>query len=341
MEDYLSYMMEQLQRLLAIDSPTGMTGAMTGYVMEEYRRLGYDPVKTRKGGVTVYLGGEGAGTMMLAHGDTLGAMVAEVKADGRLRVVPLGGLNANNVETENCRVYAHDGRVVEGTIQLINASTHVNLAYQDTARTFTTVEVVLDCDALSKEAVHALGIDNGCFVCLDPRTRIGSSGYIKSRFLDDKLCVAILLAYAKYLKEEQITPRRALYQYVTVFEEVGHGAASGIPAEVEEVISVDMGCVGQGLACTERQVSICAKDLRGPYHYDVVQGLVSAAQAAGIDYAVDVFYSYSSDADMAMAAGVEARHGQIGPGVYASHGYERAHIDGVRNTFELLKAYLG
>lgn len=167
-------------------------------------------------------------------------------------------------------------------------------------------------------------------------------GYIKSRFLDDKLCVAILLAYAKYLKTEQIRPSRALYQYVTVFEEVGHGACSGIPADVEEILSVDMGCVGQGLACTERQVSICAKDLRGPYHYDVVQGLVSAAQAKGVDYAVDVFYSYSSDADMAMAAGVEARPwAGLAPGVYASHGYERAHIDGVRNTFELLKAYLG
>ena len=145
MTEYLNYILEQLQKLLAIDSPTGMTGAMTDYVMEEYRRLGYDPVKTIKGGVTVYLGGEGPGTMMLAHGDTLGAMVAEVKADGRLRVVPLGGLNANNVETENCRVYARNGRVVEGTIQLINASTHVNLTYQDTARTFTTVEVGLRC----------------------------------------------------------------------------------------------------------------------------------------------------------------------------------------------------
>jgi len=340
MNKYTSYMKEQLINLLNIDSPTGFTRQVSQYLMDEYTRLGYEPQLTVKGGVMVDLGGEGNGIMLLAHADTLGGMVAEIKANGRLRIVGLGGLNANNIETENCRVYTRDGKVVEGTIQLINASTHVNTNYSATARSLDTVEVVLDDVADTKEAVKALGIQNGCFVCLDPRTRFTDTGYIKSRFLDDKLCVAVLLAYAKYLKEENVVLPRKIYQHITVFEEVGHGANAPLPADVVEMLAVDMGCVGVGLECTERQVSICAKDGRGPAHLDVVEGLIAAAQKADVDYAVDVFYNYSSDSDAAMAAGANAKHGHMGPGVYASHSYERAHMDAVEGTFRVLQAYI-
>lgn len=200
---------------------------------------------------------------------------------------------------------------------------------------------MLDEQVSSKEDVEKLGILTGDFVCFDPRTTVTKTGYIKSRFLDDKLSVGILLGYAKYLKEEQITPERMIYQHITVFEEVGHGGASSIPEGVTEVISVDMGCVGDGLSCKETQVSICAKDSRGPYHYDVVTGLIQAAKDRGLDFAVDVYPFYGSDADVALTAGYDVRHGLIGAGVYASHGYERSHKDGVKNTFELLRAYLG
>ena len=179
------------------------------------------------------------------------------------------------------------------------------------------------------------------FVCFDPRTTVTKTGYIKSRFLDDKLSVGILLGYAKYLKEENITTERMVYQHITVYEEVGHGGAASIPEGVTEVISVDMGCVGDGLSCKETQVSICAKDSRGPYNYDVVTGLIKAAKDNDLDFAVDVYPYYGSDADVALTAGYDVRHGLIGAGVYASHGYERSHKDGVKNTFELLRAYLG
>jgi len=341
MKKYLDYIMEQLEKLLAIDSPSGFTGKVTDYLMEEYRRLGYQPEKTRKGGVLVNLGGGGNAVLTMAHVDTLGAMVAEIKDNGNLRLTRVGGLNANNVETENCRVYTLDGRVYEGTVQLKDASIHVNGDYQKTERTFDSVEVLLDANVSSKDEVKALGIANGSFVCLDPRTRITESGYIKSRFLDDKLSTAILLGYAKYLKDEGITPSRKVYQHITVFEEIGHGACASIPADVEELLSVDMGCVGDGLECTERQVSICVKDSHGPYHYDVVRGLIEAATRENVDYAADVYPFYGSDADAALSAGIDARHGLIGPGVYASHGYERSHKDGVSATFALLKAYLG
>ncbi len=337
----MNYMMEQLQKLLSIDSPSGFTGKVTDYLLEEYTRLGYQPVKTKKGGVLVDLGGSGNAILTMAHVDTLGAMVAEIKSSGRLRLTRVGGLNANNVETENCRVYTLEGRVYEGTVQLQDASLHVNADYQKEERTFDSVEVLLDANVSSKEEVLALGIANGSFVCLEPRTRITESGYIKSRFLDDKLSTAILLAYAKYLKEEKVTPSRKVYQHITVFEETGHGACGSVPDDVEELLSIDMGCVGEGLECTERQVSICVKDGHGPYHYDVVKGLVEAAKRNNIAYATDVYPFYGSDADAALSAGTDARHGLIGPGVYASHGYERSHKEGAAATLALLQAYLG
>ncbi|MDE6517588.1 MAG: M42 family metallopeptidase [Acetatifactor sp.] len=334
----MNYILEQLKALLAIDSPTGYTGQVGEYLMTEYTRLGYTPRRTKKGSVLVDLGSSGNAVMVMAHVDTLGAMVAEVKDNGRLRLTPLGGLNANNVETENCTVRTLDGRSYEGTIQLMDASLHVNDKYQETGRSFDTIELLLDEAAQSKEEILALGITNGSYVCINPRTRITESGYIKSRFLDDKLSTAILLGYARYIKEEQVSLPRKVYLHITVFEEVGHGACGSVPEEVEEVLSVDMGCVGNGLECTERQVSICAKDSHGPYHYETLQALVRAAKENGIDYATDVYPHYGSDADAALDAGADVRHGLIGPGVYASHGYERSHTDGVSNTFALLKA---
>ena len=202
------------------------------------------------------------------------------------------------------------------------------------------MEVLLDEVVRTKEDVLALGILPGDIVCFEPRTVVTPSGFIKSRFLDDKLSTAILLGFAKYVKDEDLKLSRKVYQHITVFEEVGHGACASAPEDVEELLSVDMGCVGEGLECTDRQVSICVKDGHGPYHYDVVKGLIQAAKDNHIDYAADVYPYYGSDADAALSAGIDARHGLIGPGVYASHGYERSHKDAVAATLELLKAYL-
>ena len=340
MKKYTDYIIEQLEHLIHIDSPTGFTREVTDYLMQEYRALGYEPQRTVKGGVLVDLGGSGNAILTMAHVDTLGAMVAEIKSNGRLHLTPLGGLNANNVETENCRVYTFDGKVYEGTIQLEDASIHVNGEYQKTERTFDKIEVLLDEEANDKDAVKALGIENGAYVAVEPRLRITKSGYIKSRFLDDKLSTAILLGFAKYVKDENLTLNRKVYQHITVFEEVGHGACGTIPQDVTELLSVDMGCVGEGLECTERQVSICVKDGHGPYNYEVVKTLIEKAKEQEISYAADVYPHYGSDADAALGAGADATHGLIGPGVYASHGYERSHIDGVENTLKLLLAYL-
>jgi putative aminopeptidase FrvX len=340
-KNYVDYIVEETTKILAIDSPSGYTREVAEYVMEAYRKLGYEPQMTVKGGVLVALGGKKKedAVMLEAHIDTLGGMVAEVKSNGRLKITPIGGMNPNNAEAENVRVRTRFGKVYEGTFQLADASIHVNGDYNEKKRGWDEMEVVLDEDVKSAEDVARLEVMAGDFVCFEPRTRVTSTGYIKSRFLDDKLSVGILLGYAKYLKEENVEPDRMIYQHITVYEEVGHGGAASIPQGVTEVISVDMGCVGDGLSCKETQVSICAKDSRGPYNYDVVTGLIQAAKEKKLNFAVDVYPHYGSDADVALTAGYDVRHGLIGAGVYASHGYERSHKDGVKNTFELLCAY--
>ncbi len=339
---YADYAWEQAAAVLAIDSPAGFTGKAARWVKEAFESLGFSARITNKGGVFIDLGGRDANDALFleAHADTLGGMVAQIKSDGRLKLTKIGGMRAENGEAENARIYTRDGRIYEGTLQLVNASVHVNPDYKTAKRDFDTTEIVLDEDVHAADDTRKLGIEVGDFVCFEPRTRRTASGYLKSRFLDDKLSVGILLGLAKYLADNHITPERRTYVHITVYEEVGHGGAASVPAGVTEAISVDMGCVGEGLTCTERQVSICAKDSSGPYSYEVVGKLIDAAKKTGADYAVDVYPFYSSDVDVTLSAGFDIRHGLIGPGVYASHGYERSHMDGVYNTLKVLCGYL-
>ena len=340
--EYAKYATEKAKELLSIDSPTGFTDRAADWVQNAFTDLGFEARRTVKGGVLVdFGGGKGQdGLILMAHTDTLGGMVAEVKANGRLRIVPLGGLSPQNIETENVRVYTRDGRVIEGTCQLINASTHVNGKFGSEPRSFDTLEIVLDEPVTTAEEARGYGIETGDPVCFEPRTRVTASGYIKSRFLDDKLSVGILLGLGKYLKDTGAKLSRPVYAHITVYEEVGHGASASIPEGVTEALSVDMGCVGEGLRCTERQVSICAKDSGGPYSYDMVGKLIAAAKKEGADYAVDLYPHYGSDVEASLKGGFDIRHGLIGPGVYASHGYERSHLDGVCSTLKLLKGFL-
>ena len=341
LKKYTDYIMDAAVRLLAVDSPTGYTEEAADWVMKEFESLGYAPVKTVKGGVCVDLGGKDDkdGLLLEAHTDTLGGMVKTVKGSGRLELTPLGGMNPNNAEAENVRIITKFDGEYEGTLQLTDASIHVNGEYSSTKRDWKVMEVVLDEDVKSAEDVKKLGIGTGDIVCFDPRTRITKSGYIKSRFLDDKYSVAILLGFARYLKENGLEPDRRVYAHVTVYEEVGHGGSASVPAGVTEAISVDMGCVGEGLSCTEKQVSICAKDSGGPYSYEVVKKLIEAAKKTGADYAVDVYPHYGSDVEATLSGGYDLRHGLIGAGVYASHGYERSHRDGAENTLKVLIGY--
>lgn len=336
------YMLAQLSQLMAIDSPTGFTKAAADYVFEEYTRLGFAPIRTQKGGILVQLcGNQGQqnALMMQAHLDTLGGMVCAITETGRLKLSPLGGMNANNAEAETLRIHTRTGKVLSGTCQLENASLHVNPDYNTTARSWDTVEAVIDEPVHTKADTLALGVAVGDVVAFEPRLAVTESGFIKSRFLDDKLCVAILLGYARQLAAQPAS--RAVYHHITVYEEVGHGGAASVPDGVSEILCVDMGCVGKGLTCTEQQVSICAKDKCGPYNYEMTTALINAAKAADLPFAVDVYPFYGSDVEATLSAGHDIRHALIGPGVYASHGYERSHIEGMMATFRLICAFVG
>lgn len=328
---YLDYALEQLIKILKIPSPTGFTDRISAYLFDELATLGFSPRKTVKGGVFAELGGSGDGVLLTAHSDTLGGIVCDVKLNGRLKISPLGGLNVQNIEGENLEIHTRSGKIYTGTFQLENASAHVNPEYKTAVRTFNNMEVVVD------ETAWALGVERGDFVCFDPRPVITESGYIKSRFLDDKLSCAILLALAKYLKTNP--PARKIYLHFTVFEEVGHGGAGNVPDDVTDMLAIDMGCVGEGLSCEETFVSICAKNSHGPSNYSLVTELINIAKKYELNYAVDVYPSYSSDADAGLKAGYDIRHCTLGPGVYASHGYERSHIKGLKNTFDLIAGY--
>ena len=343
MQSYVNYSTEQAVNLLAIDSPSGYTMGAAKYVIAECEKLGIKAELTRKGGVIFCINPEAPvedALLLEAHVDTLGGMVREITGNGRLNITNLGGMKADNAEAENVRIVTRSGKIYSGTCQLKNASIHVNTEYSSTPRNFNTVEIVIDEEVENRADVEKLGIMVGDIVCFDPRTTVTESGYIKSRFLDDKLSVAILLGLAKAMKEGKVAAKRRVWCHVTVFEEVGHGGSASVPEGVTEAISVDMGCVGNGLLCDERKVSICAKDSGGPYHYDVVSALVDAAKRGGADFAVDIYPAYGSDVEATLRAGHDLRHGLIGPGVYASHGYERSHKKGVEATLKLLAAYL-
>lgn len=338
----VDYAVEQIAALCRIPSPSGFTHMAREQLLMVFRELGYSPTVTRKGAVLVDLGGEGEPLLLAAHVDTLGAMVRSLKDNGRLRITAIGGFPMNFVETENCLVHSRrkPGTTFSGTLQIVHPAVHV---YEDAGsmkRDDVNVEVVLDENAKTKTELQALGISAGDFVSFDPRTVVTPSGYIKSRHLDDKASAGILIALAKLLKDEAWTPARKVRLLFTTYEEVGHGGAAGIPDDTVEMISVDMGAVGDDLETNETKVSICAKDSGGPYDYEVTTRLLQVAEENKIDYAIDIYPRYGSDVEVTLHAGYDLQHGLIGPGVFASHGYERTHRAGVANTLHLLREYI-
>lgn len=339
MEQTYLYIQKQLAAVLGIDSPSGYTDEVQEYLCRELTAMGFAPKRLVKGGVHVTLGGSGEPLTLLSHADTLGAVVHYIKPNGHLAISNIN-LNVFNVESENVKVITRFNGSYEGTLQVCNASVHVNPDPYQSRDLNKNMEIVLDQDVRCEQDVKALGICSGDVIALDPRFRITDTGYVKSRFLDDKASVVALLTLAKWVSDNKIALTRRVDLLFTVFEEIGHGGACGIAEDTVELIAVDMGCVGEHVTCTERQVSICAKDNSGPYNREVTNKLIRCAKKAGVDYAVDIYPSYSSDASVAMRVGYDVRHGLIGPGVYASHGYERTHLDGIYNTFALLRAYL-
>lgn len=330
---------EHALALCRVPSPTGYTKEAEAYVEAALAKAGFAPSKTAKGSVLCRLAGSGRPLVLAAHIDTLGAVVRAVKENGRLRYSRIGGYPDLNLVTETCVLHSRSGRSFTGTFQPVEASSHVNKKLGEGKMTDENVEILLDEVVRKRDEVLALGVAPGDIVSIDARPVLTPSGFLKSRHLDDKASAGILLALAEGIASGAIEPARETWLLFTTYEEVGHGGAV-LPPGVEDIVSVDMGAVGEDLGCDEYKVSICAKDSAGPCDWDLTNALIDAAKAAGCDYAVDVYPEYSADADVALRSGHDMRHAIVGPGVYASHGYERTHTAAMANSLALLAAFL-
>ena len=334
---------DYLKKLTSIPSPTGFTREVADYLVNEITRLGYTTIRTNKGGVNVIVKGkdDNKHRVVTAHVDTLGAMVRGVKADGRLKMAKIGGYPWNMIEGENCLVHvASTGKTVSGTILIHQTSTHVYKDAGTAERTEDNMEVRLDAKVRNEKETRDLGIDVGDFISFDPRTIITETGFIKSRFLDDKVSAAILLDLLRKYKEENIELPQTTHFMFSVFEEVGHGANSNLPKEAVEYLAVDMGAMGDDQQTDEYTVSICVKDASGPYNYEFRNHLVQLAKENNIQYKLDIYPYYGSDASAAMRAGAEVKHALLGAGIESSHSYERTHIDSVKQTHKMVDVYL-
>ena len=332
-----------LKELVAIPSPTGYTKDVQDYLIEVLTDMGYKPKRTAKGLVIVTV--EGANDKeqraITAHIYTLGAIVRAVKPDGRLKLDRIGGFAWNMIEGENCTVHiASNGSTVSGTILLHQTSVHVYKEAGTVERSQDNMEVRLDEKVTSEKETRALGIEVGDFVSFDPRFVVTPTGFVKSRFLDDKVSAAILLTLLKKYKKEGITLSVTTHFMFSCIEETGTGANSSIPSEVVEFLAVDMGAMGDDQQTDEYTVSICVKDGSGPYNYDFRQQLVSLCKEKEIPFKLDIYPYYGSDASAAMRAGAEVKHALLGAGIESSHSYERTHIDSIEATESLVDAYL-
>lgn len=332
--------LKYIKDLCTTPSPTGYTKRAEKYLMEEFEKMGYKPYQNHKGNVIVPIKeGTENGLLLSAHVDTLGLMVRSIKANGRLRVTALGGYPLAYGEQENVTIITRSGKEYTGVFRINEPAVHGSTDPKEISRDDKNMEVVIDEITNSAEETEKLGISAGDFIAYDPRFRV-DNGFVKSRHLDDKASAGVLMALAKDIKENNININRPLYLAFTIYEEVGHGAASGHPEGITDMIAVDMGVVYDDLKTDETKVSICAKDSSGPYNYDLTNELIEEAKANDIDYAIDIYPLYGSDASAAVASANDFRHALVGSGVAASHGYERTHVNGLNGLYKLLKSYI-
>lgn len=326
--------------LYAIDSPSGYTKKAIEFLENKAKSLGFETSRNQKGNLHVFVPGKDHSYKVgvSAHTDTLGLMVRSINGDGTLRFTNIGGPILPTLDGEYCRIITREGKVYTGTILSTSPAVHVFKDASTAPRNADTMIVKIDEIVKSKDDVLKLGIMNGDIIAIDPKTTFTESGFIKSRFLDDKISVCTLFEILNMIHDDKIELAHDTYFIVTTYEEVGHGAAN-LP-EIDELLACDMGCIGQDLTCTEYDVSICAKDSTGPYDYEMVSKLIELAKREECQYAVDIYPFYGSDVGAALGAGHNIKGALIGPGVAASHGMERTHMQAIESTVKLLLAYI-
>lgn len=326
-----------LKELIAIDSPSGYTDNASKYIFDLLKSYGYQPEYTNKGAVKCALG-KNPTLAIAAHVDTLGAIVSGIKPNGTLAFSLLGGLSLTGAEGEYVKIITHNNKTFTGTILLNNPSVHANNEKEKTDRTIKSMHIRLDEEVYSKEDVSKLGIEVGDIICVDVKYQELKSGFIKSRFLDNKAGCYVLFELARRLKEQK--KEVPVEIFFSNYEEVGHGGTVGYSETIEELLVIDMGVLGDDCQGNEVSCSICAKDSSGPYDYNFRKKLVDLAQKNKIPYKVDVYPFYGSDGSAALRAGNDFRVALIGMGVAASHGTERTHVKGIEATIDLCLAYI-
>ena len=340
-EKYKDFYFETAKKLLLTPSPSGYYKEVMQVVKDYAEALGADFSMTRKGcAILSVKGKDHSRTLGLsAHCDTLGAMIRGISSNGEITFSKVGGPQLPTLDGEYCTVLTREGKRHSGTILSLAPAAHVHPDAATMPRDVEHLEVRLDEEVKSAEDVKALGIDNGDFVFIDPKFTVTETGFLKSRFIDDKASAVLLLLLLRWCSEKKAAFRHPTRIYFVVFEEVGHGA-SALGRDVDEFVTVDMGCVGLDLAGNEYAVSICAKDSGGPYDYELTNRLIALAKKHGLPYTVDIFPFYGSDVGAAWHAGVDCKGALIGSGVCASHGMERTHIKGLEATLKLMYLYL-
>jgi putative aminopeptidase FrvX len=337
------YLLEQLENLLKTPSPTGFTDQVFSQLGSALEELGLEQKRNSKG---VMISQDQASKKkplraLTAHLDTLGAVVKEIKPNGRLKLSKIGGFAWNTVEGENCTVFTRGNRAISGSLLLVKASGHIHgEEVGKTSRTDETMEVRIDERSKSSKKTRELGIEVGDFVTFDPRVKITKNGFIRSRHLDDKAGVACILAAVKAMQNDSVSPSRPTLLHFSNYEEVGHGGAAGLPIDLQELVAVDMAPVGSGQNSDEHHAIICMKDRGGPYDLQLTRHLIGLAEKSGIPYKLDVYPYYGSDGEAYWRAGGEARVALVGPGIDASHNYERSHLDSLTAVSQLLVEYL-
>ncbi|MFD1038807.1 M42 family metallopeptidase [Virgibacillus byunsanensis] len=335
---------ELIKKLVSIPSPSGNTAEVIQYVEDFLQELNVETKRNRKGGLIATLPGanDNEHRMLTAHVDTLGAMVKEVKSNGRLRLDLIGGFKYNAIEGEYCEIQTSSGsgKVFTGTILMRQTSVHVYKDAGDAKRNQENMEVRIDAKVENAEEIRELGIEVGDFVSFDPRVQVTDNGFMKSRHLDDKASVGILMQLIKRLKEEDAKLPYTTHFLISNNEEIGYGGNSNVTPETVEYLAVDMGAMGDGQSTNEYTASICVKDASGPYHYGLRKHLVELAETNGIGYKLDIYPYYGSDASAAIKAGNDIIHGLIGPGIDSSHAYERTHDKSLENTEKLVYHYV-
>jgi putative aminopeptidase FrvX len=338
----MDYLTRVLVDLLNTPSPTGHTDWAIGFVENELMSLEVPCRRTQKGALIATLDGIRGDRPrgLTAHVDTLGAIVREIKSNGRLKLAALNGVMWPTVESEGVTVETRSGNSVRGSIVLANGAAHVNKDARDAKRDADSLEVRLDERTSSPEETRLLGIEVGDFVSFDPRVEVSATGFVRSRFLDDKAAVACALAAMKAMRDGGITPAQTTTALFSNYEEVGHGGLDGIPSDLAELVVIDMAAIGEGLRGDEFHCSICVKDSSGPYSRGLTDKLRGIAERAGIDLKTDVYPFYSSDGSVYWRGGGTAEVALIGPGVDTSHGYERTHQDALMDSAALLAEYM-